>query len=72
MSCPLGLPVTRYCGYMTQCAKFRYRDRVSALLALSETGRKDSRRPKDEKRAYECPACKGWHLTSVPLHGKAV
>ncbi len=51
---------------MAQCSKIRYRDKVSALIALARTGRGGERRPKDEKRAYECPACKGWHLTSGP------
>lgn len=46
--------------------KVRYRDRLGALLALSKIGRKDSpRRPKSEGRAYQCPRCKGWHLTST-------
>ncbi|KMM44867.1 hypothetical protein CWIS_13650 [Cellulomonas sp. A375-1] len=46
--------------------KVRYRDRLDALLALSKIGRKDSpRRPGSEQRAYPCPRCKGWHLTST-------
>lgn len=45
--------------------KTRYRDRIGALLALASTQRRDgSRRPKTEKRAYRCPDCRGWHLTS--------
>lgn len=45
--------------------KVRYRDRVAALLALANTARVDSaRRPKTERRAYPCPQCRGWHLTS--------
>jgi hypothetical protein len=46
------------------CKKIRYRDRVAALLALASTGRRHERRHKEEKRAYHCPACRGWHLTS--------
>ena len=45
--------------------KIRYRDRVAALLALADTRHADrSGRPKIEKRAYPCPSCHGWHLTS--------
>lgn len=51
MACPSG--------------KIRYRDRVGALLALAAAQRKDGPgRPKIEKRAYPCPDCRGWHLTS--------
>ncbi len=47
------------------CRKQRYRDRVSALLALAEIKQADNvRRPKQEGRAYWCPRCKSWHLTS--------
>jgi hypothetical protein len=46
------------------CAKIRYRDRISAKLALAAMGRNDQRRPKSEQRAYRCPDCHGWHLTS--------
>jgi hypothetical protein len=44
------------------CSKIRYRDRIGALLALSRTD--NARRPKTEQRAYRCPFCRGWHLTS--------
>lgn len=44
--------------------KARFRSRLDALLALMNTGRNDSRRPKDECRVYRCPECSGWHLTS--------
>jgi hypothetical protein len=46
------------------CSKIRYRDRVAALLALASTARNEQRREKNERRAYRCPKCKGWHLTS--------
>ena len=47
------------------CAKFRYRDEIAAKVALARAQRKDgSKRPKTEKRAYKCPKCRGWHLTS--------
>jgi hypothetical protein len=47
------------------CAKIRYRDAIAAKLAMATAVRKGgSRRPKLEQRAYRCPDCKGWHLTS--------
>jgi len=48
------------------CRKIRYRDEIAAKLALLKTARKDQRRQKTEKRAYHCPKCRGWHLTSQP------
>lgn len=45
------------------CSKVRYRDRIAALLALASTGRSDKAK-RQERRAYRCPDCKGWHLTS--------
>ena len=48
------------------CTKVRYRDKGSALLALDTVQRKfDDEDVKVEKRAYRCPLCKGWHLTST-------
>lgn len=45
--------------------KIRYSDRISALLALSTARTQDDpSRPKIEARAYKCPSCYGWHLTS--------
>lgn len=40
--------------------KIRYRDRLGAQIALAGTRRKD----RSEARAYRCPDCRGWHLTS--------
>ena len=50
---------------MTGCrtGKQRYRDRIAALLALTELPDTPKRR---EQRAYRCPHCRGWHLTSQP------
>jgi hypothetical protein len=53
------------------CSKIRYRDRIAALLALASTGRADQRREKNEVRAYRCPDCRGWHLTSQRHRGAA-
>lgn len=45
--------------------KVRYRDAIQAKLILSQTGGgRRTRRGKDEKRAYSCDVCNGWHLTS--------
>lgn len=56
---------------MTRCTKRRYRTRVDALLALSRTqhaaavhARHQKANDRAEQRAYRCPACLGWHLTS--------
>lgn len=43
--------------------KRRYGDRIAALLALANTTRSDSQR-RNEVRAYRCPECQGWHLSS--------
>lgn len=44
--------------------KLRYRDRIAALLTLDRLDNLDPARR--EKRAYRCPLCRGWHLTSKP------
>lgn len=47
------------------CRKRRYRDRVAAQLTLAQIAAAGAAsRPKTEARAYRCPTCKGWHLTS--------
>lgn len=54
------------------CTKHRHQTRVDALIALADIQRKDSpRRPKTENRAYRCPNCKGWHLTSKTRSSEA-
>lgn len=45
------------------CSKVRYRDRIAALLALAKLEH-DDKPGHDERRAYRCPKCRGWHLTS--------
>lgn len=48
-----------------RCKKVRYRDEIAAQLALATVARQDkTARPKTERRAYRCPYCKAWHLTS--------
>lgn len=50
---------------MARCMKLRYRDRIAALLALAKVQHQDkAARAKLEQRAYRCPSCGGWHLTS--------
>lgn len=43
--------------------KRRYRDRVGAKFALAVIKRRGGKRRR-ETRAYRCPTCNGWHLTS--------
>lgn len=44
--------------------KLRYRDQIGAKFALARIDDADPKRR--EKRAYRCPSCRGWHLTSKP------
>lgn len=47
--------------------KRRYKDRIAALLAVeSANRRKHERREKNEQRAYACPFCHWYHVTSQP------
>jgi hypothetical protein len=50
------------------CGKRRFRDRVSAVLDMQRIQRKhDADRDKVPCRVYECPRCKGFHMTSQPV-----
>lgn len=54
---------------MSPCPKVRYRDELAAKIALASTAAQANRRSdekRQERRAYRCPRCKGWHLTSQP------
>lgn len=61
------------------CGHLRYDERHDALLALRATrvaagraawhGVTSERR---EQRAFACPRCRGWHLTSQPRAGRPV
>ena len=53
-------------GLSPGCGKTRYTDELAAKLALADIARPDRAREGDEKRAYKCPFCQGWHLTSQP------
>lgn len=49
--------------------KVRYRDKKSALQVLRSAQAAAALHPgsdRREKRAYRCPTCNGWHLTSWP------
>lgn len=53
-------------GVTVRCRKYRYRDELSAKMALAKVQWRDSpRRPKAEKRAYYCKTCRAFHLTSL-------
>lgn len=43
--------------------KRRYRDHDEAVTALHKL-RNKSTRSRVPSRPYECPVCKGWHVTS--------
>jgi hypothetical protein len=50
--------------------KRRYRDEVAAKLALSRIATFGEQRETMPTRAYPCPICRGWHLTSQPRREK--
>lgn len=43
-----------------RCRKVRYRTQLDAKIVLARLTWKD----RDERRAYPCQRCRGWHLTS--------
>lgn len=49
--------------------KRRFRDQQEATHALHHIVSRGFVRQKTPKRAYECPRCKGWHLTSQDDNG---
>ena len=50
-------------GSPCRSGKTAYKDRVAARVALSDTMRNTASR-RQEVRAYECPQCGKWHLSS--------
>ena len=46
------------------CHKFRYADKRAALTALNARTTGHQRNRPSFLRAYPCPDCGGWHLTS--------
>ena len=52
-------------GKRKACTKTRYRDSIAAMLAAAKIqARGSDRNGKTPWRAYRCPSCAGWHLTS--------
>lgn len=51
------------------CKKQRFKDEIAAKLALAKIGNKNRPGSRAESRAYHCPKCKGWHLTSQSKRG---
>lgn len=53
------------------CKKRKYRDEITAKIALSKVRSQDkSWRSKLECRAYKCPSCHKWHLTSMEKYSR--
>lgn len=46
------------------CKKRKYKDKISAMFALSQCRRYTKVTEKLESRVYYCNKCKMWHLTS--------
>lgn len=47
--------------------KRRYRSHQEAIQSLHHI-KNTSKRDRQPVRAYECPRCHGWHLTSLEEH----
>jgi hypothetical protein len=58
------MPARRKTPSPCSTGKFRYRDELSAKIALANTQRPTSSR-REEARVYRCPSCRGYHLTSL-------
>lgn len=54
-----------------ETGKTRYKDEIAAKLALA-TIRQKAATVHEEQRAYRCPFCRGWHLTSKPRRRREV
>lgn len=48
-----------------RCRKIRYRTMLDAKMALARTRSATASKRRNERRAYHCPDCHGWHLTSL-------
>lgn len=48
----------------TKTGKIRHRNHLEAKIILSTCGSPKAGAAREEKRAYKCKHCKGWHLTS--------
>lgn len=59
-------------GHCRKSGKIKWNTKLDALLALENIAMKDkynavAHHKYKESRAYMCPDCKGWHLTSMSL-----
>lgn len=52
------------------CKKRKYKDKISAMFALSQCRKQDAVGNRQELRVYFCPVCKHWHLTSKIMKNK--
>lgn len=62
----MKIPIRRPRRKIKRCAttgKIKHRDEIAAKIALGILATMPLRERK-ERRAYLCPFCKGWHLTS--------
>lgn len=67
-----SLPTTSHLKGKCSSGKLRYKDHEMAIEALHKALNAGSRAMRDtgftrrnEKRAYACAQCKGWHLTHL-------
>ena len=64
---PLAMPRRTPSPRPKRCSKRRYATDIEAKLEIARFQRMDDpRRSKLPCRAYKCPDCGGWHLTSQP------
>jgi hypothetical protein len=49
-----------------RCRKTRYRDELAALFAIDRIANKGRDTGVRPVRAYRCPNCRAWHITSQP------
>lgn len=73
-----GSPARRHLSRCPNCNKVRFRDKQEALDAVhaAVTNRRfaevdGSSTARQERRAYPCSSCHGWHLTSQESRGDA-
>ena len=59
----IPLPRNRKGGEM-KCNKRKYKDKISAMFALSQCHSQNAIGNRQERRVYLCPICGKWHLTS--------
>ena len=50
-----------------KCKKRKYKDKIAAMFALSQCRSQTAIGNRQERRAYLCPVCGKWHLTSLKI-----